>query len=403
MTNQTRLLEKIVDFRMGHWASSQSKADIEEVLDYIKADNTTSMVAVYNASKRSIYPINGYHERLVREEDYWALSHRLWGSDMRVANFCSYLDCENASGDFVMSWTDAAYWNFNERTSDDGFPIIQFVRHKNDSKAVLFPLDYKYMGVGSGNLPLSVDKHDIPFERKRDEAIWRGRLSGTIRRFGRTKHAEHLKNEIQSAKSEEEINRVITDNLHYPRLLLCRLYNNHPEIDVGITGPGDLHLGNSSLGRGDSPLRLLLGHKRTLGEQLQYKYIICMPGNDFPSGLYWALTSNSVVLMPDPSWRTPLDFGLVAWEHFVPISDDLSNIPQMMSWCRSNEKEAIEITKRAKDYCRSLCDINLRTEADRLVVKKYEDLVRKKPKPRSIAFATDKFLSTTRMAASSSS
>ena len=126
MNTKTSLLEEIVEFRMGRWTKESNTTEFSEVYNFIKNDKLTAAVIAYNAGQRRILPLNGYHERLVREDDFWAVKELKWGSDNRVANFCSYLDSMNMSGNFVMSLTDAAYWSFNERKGALGYPIIQF-------------------------------------------------------------------------------------------------------------------------------------------------------------------------------------------------------------------------------------------------------------------------------------
>lgn len=396
MSDRRKLIDSIVSFRMGHWHEHGDIADIDDVVDHVRKDRAMGTVALYDASKRHLHDLNGYGNRIVRELDYWSMVYKQWGSDMRVANFCTYLDNVNATGKFVMAFTDAAYWTFNEAPGTPGYPVIQFARHRDDHKAVLFPLDFKYMGAGSANLPLDVSDLDMPFDQKKDAAIWRGRLSGTIRVYGRTVHAERLAKSFLAAGSDEEFERIVVRNLHYNRLRLCHLYHGTPDIDVGITGPGDLTLDEGRAYFEWPSARRILGSRKTIREQLGHRYIICMPGNDFPSGLYWALASNSAVLMPEPLWLTPLDFGLRAWEHYVPIAEDLSDIPAMMEWCRANPQAVQEMISRAKSYCRILCDVEIRDEADRIVIDRYVEIVRAR-RPKPISYASDRFLSQDRM------
>jgi hypothetical protein len=397
MTTRQALIDDIIRFRLGKWSNTSAVSDFAEVHEFIKNDRLTSAIAVYDAGRRRVLPLNEYDQRLIREEDLWSLRHLKWGSDNRIANFCSYLDSMNMTGTFVMSLTDGAYWSFNQRSDTAGYPIIQFARDRDDSGAVLFPLDHKYMGVGSVNLPLTIDEIDIPFDRKKDMAVWRGRLSGTTRRNGGTSYAEKLIPSLLAARTEEEFSAIIQKNLHHKRILLCERFSNDPDFDVAITGPGAFYYDESLPCMQWPSARRLLGPRKSVREQLEYRYILCVAGNDFPSGLYWALASNSVVLMPDPVWRTPLDFGLEAWTHFVPVAEDFSDLRQKLEWCRSHRTEVQEIVQRAKAYCRTLCDVELRDVTDRAVVGFYESLVRRTPRPKPISFASDAYLSEVRM------
>ena len=253
------------------------------------------------------------------------------------------------------------------------------------------------MGIGSVNLPTSVDDIDMPYNQKKDAAVWRGRLSGTIRRNGGTSYAEKIIPSLLKAKTEEEFREVMKNNMHYSRILLCHLYGKNLEIDVGITGPGDFYYDENLACMQWPYAQRFLAPRKSIRDQLGYRYIICIAGNDFPSGLYWALCSNSIVLMPEPTWQTPLDFGLQSWKHFIPIAEDFSDLLSKIYWCRSNRAEVLEVNERAKAFCKTLHDPALRDAADQAVVSRYEGLARRTPKPKPISFALDKYLSEVRM------
>lgn len=391
MIKNLNLLNQIVEFRLGAWSSSTLVSQASEVFDFIKKDNKIKSICVYDASARRVMPFNGYDSRLNRDLDFWSLVKRKWGSDMRVANMCSYLDFHNKTGVFVMSMTDAAYWTFNEINC--GYPILQFVRDHNDKKAILFPLDYKYMGIGSINFPETVEKIDTLFHLKKDIAVWRGRLSGTNRIDGKTFHVQNIIQMLLSSKSEEEFKSIIEPHLHNHRLAICDKYFKSPDVDAAIVDPAGLNKTTNPTCLEWSYARRFIGEKLIIAEQLKYKYIICLPGNDYPSGLYWALVSNSVVLMPIPKWSTAMDFSLTPWVHYIPISDDLVNLHEIIAWCRDNEKNVLEIIGNAKDYCKVLSDVEMRNKADEIVIDVYESLVRPADLPDTFSFATDRRLS----------
>lgn len=64
-----------------------------------------------------------------------------------------------------------------------------------------------------------------------------------------------------------------------------------------------------------------LGRVLSVHDMMTYRYLLMLPGNDVPSGLNWALASNSVVLMPPPRKETWLMEGLLRpWVHYAPVS-----------------------------------------------------------------------------------
>lgn len=62
----------------------------------------------------------------------------------------------------------------------------------------------------------------------------------------------------------------------------------------------------------------IAGGRKTLAELLRYKGAIMLEGNDVASGLKWALLSNSVVLMPPPTFTSfVLEELFVPWMHYA--------------------------------------------------------------------------------------
>jgi hypothetical protein len=392
-SDKSSTLDKIVKFRLGCWNGfTDHHFDLQKVFDHVSNDHKNESICIYNSSKREILNLNGYKERIVRGLDRWELKTKKWGSDIRVSNIISYADTLNLSGSYAISMTDAPIWSFNELDSI-GYPIIQFARHKSDSKAILFPLDFRYMGVGSVNLPKSVNDIDVPFRMKKDVAIWRGRLSGTIRRFGRTVHIQNIIHSLLSASTENQFIEILNCHSYNPRIQLCKLFQKTPDVDVAIYDPNGLHPNANTLFSQSEFIKRFIGNKLSIKEQLKYRYIICLPGNDYPSGLYWALVSNSIVLMPEPQWFTALDFDLKPWIHYVPILENFSDLLDKINWCRNNDNEVQSIIANAKHYCSIVSDCNLRDQADYLVMKALEKIIRPKATPKKMSFSTDTNLS----------
>lgn len=94
----------------------------------------------------------------------------------------------------------------------------------------------------------------------------------------------------------------------------------------------------------------------SLSEMLQYKALIMLEGNDVSSGLKWALFSNSVVMMPEPtliSWA--MEERLEPWVHYVPIHVDTrtpvpaaTDVEQKMQWIVDHDDQARQIARAGK-------------------------------------------------------
>ena len=97
----------------------------------------------------------------------------------------------------------------------------------------------------------------------------------------------------------------------------------------------------------------LFGEEKTKSELLEYKALILLEGNDISSGLKWALFSNSVVLMPEPtltSWA--MEEMLQPWIHYIPINlhkdysrNGRTDVEEKMQWILENDDKAQQIVR----------------------------------------------------------
>jgi len=223
-----------------------------------------------------------------------ALPHlKLYPSDMKA--FCGRASAEGRT--FRVWFGDA----------EDGavFDSATFtkVRHVRDKCGVLLPLNLRrHWGFGD---PRKL--RTVPWEQKRDAVVWRGTTTGTgLRRdFVRELHGEH---------------DVCFDNVAQGRHDWIANASSH------------------------------LCARMSVREQLGYKYLLVLPGNDVATALKWSLASNSVVLMPTPVKETWLMEGLLrAWVHFVPVESP-RDLRGALAWLRAHDAQAQAIVKRANAF-----------------------------------------------------
>jgi hypothetical protein len=101
---------------------------------------------------------------------------------------------------------------------------------------------------------------------------------------------------------------------------------------------------------------------RSVSEQLRYKAVIILEGNDVATGLKWALLSRSVVLMPPPtvtSWA--MEELLKPWVHYIPLDPVGSNAEERVQWIVDNDDKARKIAERATLF---MYDLMFHPEAD---------------------------------------
>lgn len=162
----------------------------------------------------------------------------------------------------------------------------------------------------------------VPFENKRPVAVWRG--------------GEHNSKRVE----------------------LMRRYRGHPMCDVGYThvGPSDAR------------------HSRFLSpsEQMAYRYIISVEGNDVASNLKWILSSNSLCIMPAPVYETWFMEGrLKAGEHYACVADDFEDLEDKIRYYEGHPAEAREIVRNANRHVDQFLDEPREQLLSLLVMYKY--------------------------------
>jgi hypothetical protein len=110
----------------------------------------------------------------------------------------------------------------------------------------------------------------------------------------------------------------------------------------------------------------------TMEEQLTYKYIISLEGNDVASGLKWQLFSNSVVIMPVAtrvSWA--MEDNLVPYKHYVPVDSSMSNLEAVLDWCGENDDACCEIARNGKKYMEQFLDLEREDRLEKEIIERY--------------------------------
>ncbi|MCH8535429.1 MAG: lipopolysaccharide biosynthesis protein, partial [Flavobacteriaceae bacterium] len=108
---------------------------------------------------------------------------------------------------------------------------------------------------------------------------------------------------------------------------------------------------------------------------LKYKFILAIEGNDVASNLKWVMSSNSLAVMPQPTYETWFMEGrLIPNVHYVEIKSDFSDLEERLSYYINHPEEAEEIIKNANDYVKKFWDSEKEDLISLLVLKKYFDL-----------------------------
>lgn len=168
---------------------------------------------------------------------------------------------------------------------------------------------------------------DKPFASKQPRLVWRGRL--------------HLR-----SKQERRIEFL----QKYCRADFC---------DVGHVNREDVH---PECRR--PPL--------SIGDQLEFKYVLSLEGNDVATNLKWIMSSQSLCLAPRPRFETWFMEGrLIPDHHYVRIADDFHDVGEKVAHYERHPDEARAIIANANEYVRQFLDADREDLLGHLVVARY--------------------------------
>ena len=172
---------------------------------------------------------------------------------------------------------------------------------------------------------------DIPWEQKRKKALFVGILTG----FSPT--AKFIQDDLERC-------------LQYPRCQFVWNNANSTLVDARLT---------STKGRVPDVIRgvsLTTRDKIPIRDQLQYKALVMLEGNDVSSGLKWALLSRSVVIMPPPTFTSwAMEELLQPWVHYIPLNmSNPRDADEKMDWIIANDDKAQRIAQRGSLWMQDL-------------------------------------------------
>jgi hypothetical protein len=198
---------------------------------------------------------------------------------------------------------------------------------RRDDNYVLLDLNHERHWGALSEVPM----RDIPFQAKAVKLRWRGVSTG--------KCDAHVENS---------------------RMMLCKKWfsSSDARIDVGF----------NEVVQNCTAAHEYVKRKMDMKELLEAKYILVVNGNDKASGLNWALASESVPFMVEPdieSWL--LESSLKAWEHYVPVQPDFSDLSSQIDWAENNADEAKRIAKAGQNYMRQFGTTLAERKAEKMI------------------------------------
>ena len=219
------------------------------------------------------------------------------------------------------------YLNILKISNDSGFFINPcdlrlgvkhpcFVKSRSNDNhrcSVLLPLEKLYLPY----YMFSNIENDIEFSNKINSVVWRGCNSG-----------------YSTSKSF--------------RIDLVKKFHNHSNFDIGFS---DMRYKKDKYNK-----NYVKGYM-SIKNQLKYKFILSVEGNDFATNFSWIMLSNSIPICPVHIIETWfMESKLVPYEHYIPVKYDFSDLIDVYEKTLNDNKLCQEILFKKKLFCANFLD-----------------------------------------------
>jgi hypothetical protein len=235
---------------------------------------------------------------------------------------------------------------------------------KNRKKHRTYFFDsYEYTRYFNPNLRADFKFGDVTYVPKEPSIVKSRPVNGNISnsivlKLDKVRHFTFVKDKRDFTKKRNIlVGRSYATQAH--RIKFLEMYINHPLCNIGKINNNNKH---------NDFLREVL----TIDEHLDYKFILCLEGNDVASNLKWVMSSQSLAVMPIPKYETwYMEGTLIPNYHYVLIKDDFSDLEERLNYYINHTDEALEIIKNANRYINQFKDKKREDLISLLVLEKY--------------------------------
>ena len=238
-------------------------------------------------------------------------------------------------------------WRARHRHSGYFFPLNHVLRH--------FCRDYRFSYV-FGDL---TEEPSVPsFVKCRP--VSGGHSNAVVMKLNAVRHFRFINDPVPW---ESKSPRIVSRNYVYwpKRVRLLERWFGHQACDLGQINAVPDH-----------------GHpewlvpRMSLAEQLKFKFISCIEGNDVATNLKWVMSSNSLAVMPVPEYETWfMEGALRPGEHYVEVKPDYSDLLERMEYYLERPTLAREILDNAHEYVDRFRNPRMELAVSLLVAEKY--------------------------------
>jgi hypothetical protein len=84
----------------------------------------------------------------------------------------------------------------------------------------------------------------------------------------------------------------------------------------------------------------------------RYKYILNIKGNGAAYRLPYLFFIKSTVLIVKSNFSLWFEPALVPWKHYVPVCEDLSDLHDIIEWCKMHDDECKQIAQNGHSFAK---------------------------------------------------
>lgn len=270
---------------------------------------------------------------------------------------------EQKEREYILSRVDY-YCKLKDRTplSSEAKPIAEF--HRKGHRSVYFFDSYEYIRYFPSRLKWLFafgDITEVPAEPAvvKSRPIINANENSVLLNMDKVRHFVFLKDAIPfTAKLDKVIFRGEIDGKP-GRIRFMKRWFGNSICDAGDVGSEPMCP--------DWKTEML-----TLYEHLNYKFIMALEGNDVASNLKWVMSSNSLAVMPRPSFETWFMEGkLIPDYHYVEIKPDYSDLKERIDYYIEHPEKAQDIIRHAHEWVMQFQDKKRERLISLLVLEKY--------------------------------
>ena len=218
-------------------------------------------------------------------------------------------------------------------------PVFAFANDPTVSKNVILMPDFEALSGNEGVLAeADIGSELYPWESKRNQAIWRGAMTGSL---------------LQQAGASLIVENTFT-------LENFRDFSRTQAIDLSLQFPSLINARYTTLSQCvecqeiQSRYAQYFDQFMPIREQLLYKYQLLIDGNTTAySRAFWQLFSNSVVFKQKSNSIQWYYRALQPWVHYVPLLEDLSDLPEMIHWAMNHDDQVKQISEQAQNFAKN--------------------------------------------------